>query len=519
MSISISHLSKQYGSQTVLHDVSLHLAPGEVAGFLGPNGAGKTTTMRILAGATPYDTGSVQVCGLEVKDHRLEANALIGYLPEQNPLYPDMYVREYLLFVADTYHLGKRRRQRVDELTDLVGLAPERGKKIGQLSKGYRQRVGLAQALMPDPRVLILDEPTTGLDPNQLEDIRALQRGEAELPDTLHCRLQTLSLERDDVASAMSTCQAIWEAGTTYDTLDGEAYLNRAAWTKAPVLDAPPRIYCPWRRYLARMLDAQLCVLMLFALGTLGFHWNIMDGGRLGSFILSFLGLGLMLLLEPLMLHCFGTTPGKAILGLRVERLDGGRLTYSEAQSRTGQALWRGMGWNLPVLNWIRLYRSYVAHGREGEMSWDRESDFHVEAKPGAWWRNGLYVAAWAAILALIFVFSVMAGFLPHYDQLTPAEYAENYNFLAEFYGDPRYHLDEAGQWDVPNPLAVSYTDIWAYNTPVVEFETDDGSVTALRAQWDFAGESWGARWPDDVMAAMTMAFAIGDLCPLAESH
>lgn len=176
MSISISHLSKQYGSQTVLHDVSLHLAPGEVAGFLGPNGAGKTTTMRILAGATPYDTGSVQVCGLEVKDHRLEANALIGYLPEQNPLYPDMYVREYLLFVADTYHLGKRRRQRVDELTDLVGLAPERGKKIGQLSKGYRQRVGLAQALMPDPRVLILDEPTTGLDPNQLEDIRALIR-------------------------------------------------------------------------------------------------------------------------------------------------------------------------------------------------------------------------------------------------------------------------------------------------------------------------------------------------------
>ena len=103
------------------------------------------------------------------------------------------------------------------------------------------------------------------------------------------------------------------------------------------------------------------------------------------------------------------------------------------------------------------------------------------------------------------------AGFPPHYDQLTPAEYAENYNFLAEFYGDPRYHLDEAGQWDVPNPLAVSYTDIWAYNTPVVEFETDDGSVTALRAQWDFAGESWGARWPDDVMAAMTMAFAAGE--------
>ena len=176
MSISISHLYKQYAAQPVLHDVSLRIAPGEVAGFLGPNGAGKTTTMRILAGAVPYDAGSVQVCGLEVKDNRLQANALVGYLPEQNPLYTDMYVREYLLFVADTYHLGKMRRQRVDELIDLVGLAPERGKKIGQLSKGYRQRVGLAQALMPDPRVLILDEPTTGLDPNQLEDIRALIR-------------------------------------------------------------------------------------------------------------------------------------------------------------------------------------------------------------------------------------------------------------------------------------------------------------------------------------------------------
>lgn len=144
-------------------------------GFLGPNGAGKTTTMKIIAGALAYETGSVKVCDMEVKDNLLKTKSLIGYLPEQNPLYVDMYVKEYLLFVADIYKI-KDKKKRVEELIDKVGLRPEFKKKIGQLSKGYRQRVGLAQALIPDPKVLILDEPTTGLDPNQLEDIRTLIR-------------------------------------------------------------------------------------------------------------------------------------------------------------------------------------------------------------------------------------------------------------------------------------------------------------------------------------------------------
>lgn len=176
MSIQITNLSKRYGEQLVLNNISLHIGTGEVVGFLGPNGAGKTTTMKIITGSVPYETGSVKVCDMEVKEHRLETNELTGYLPEQNPLYTDMYVKEYLMFVADTYRLGRKRRQRTDELIELVGLTREAGKKIGQLSKGYRQRVGLAQALMPDPKVLILDEPTTGLDPNQLEDIRTLIR-------------------------------------------------------------------------------------------------------------------------------------------------------------------------------------------------------------------------------------------------------------------------------------------------------------------------------------------------------
>jgi len=176
VSISISNLSKNYGTQTVLNNIGFEIGEGEVVGFLGPNGAGKTTTMKILAGSLSYNTGSVKVCGLEVKTNTLKTNALIGYLPEQNPLYPEMYVKEYLLFVAETHGIDKGKEKLVDELIDKVGLRPEFQKKIGQLSKGYRQRVGLAQALIPNPKVLILDEPTTGLDPNQLEEIRSLIR-------------------------------------------------------------------------------------------------------------------------------------------------------------------------------------------------------------------------------------------------------------------------------------------------------------------------------------------------------
>ena len=176
MSISISNLTKKYGQQTVLNNITFEIGEGEVVGFLGPNGAGKTTTMRILAGALSYDTGKVKICGVEVSEDPLTTKGFVGYLPEQNPLYPDMYVKEYLLFVAGTYGMGKEKHERVNEVIDQVGLRPEFHKKIGQLSKGYRQRVGLAQALIPNPKVLILDEPTTGLDPNQLEEIRNLIR-------------------------------------------------------------------------------------------------------------------------------------------------------------------------------------------------------------------------------------------------------------------------------------------------------------------------------------------------------
>ena len=176
MSISISNLTKKYGEQTVLDNITFEIGEGEVVGFLGPNGAGKTTTMRILAGALSYENGQVKICDVEVSENPMLTKSFVGYLPEQNPLYQDMYVKEYLLFIAEIYGLGKEKLNRVNELIDKVGLRSEFQKKIGQLSKGYRQRVGLAQALIPNPRVLILDEPTTGLDPNQLEEIRSLIR-------------------------------------------------------------------------------------------------------------------------------------------------------------------------------------------------------------------------------------------------------------------------------------------------------------------------------------------------------
>jgi ABC-2 type transport system ATP-binding protein len=175
MSIRVNNVSKFYGEQKALNQISFELGKGEIVGFLGPNGAGKTTTMKILTCFLTSDAGSSEVCGFDVQKHPMEVKRRIGYLPEHNPLYLDMYVREYLLFVAGIYSLSKPKR-RVEEIVEKTGLLPESRKRIGELSKGYRQRVGLAQALIHDPEVLILDEPTSGLDPNQINEIRELIR-------------------------------------------------------------------------------------------------------------------------------------------------------------------------------------------------------------------------------------------------------------------------------------------------------------------------------------------------------
>jgi ABC-2 type transport system ATP-binding protein len=174
MSITVENITKIYGSQKALDHISFSINEGEIVGLLGPNGAGKSTLMKIIRCFIPPTSGNVEVYGNNIFDNPLAIRQNIGYLPEHNPLYLEMYVREFLEFVAGIYNLGKQTKQRVEEIIELTGLTKEANKKIGQLSKGYRQRVGIAQALIHDPKVLILDEPTTGLDPNQLEEIRQL---------------------------------------------------------------------------------------------------------------------------------------------------------------------------------------------------------------------------------------------------------------------------------------------------------------------------------------------------------
>jgi len=173
MSIKVEHITKLYGEQKAVNDISFDVEAGEIVGFLGPNGAGKSTTMKILTCFIPQTGGKASVCGFDTEKQSMDVRKNIGYLPEHNPLYPEMYVKEYLEFAARLHNM-KSPQKRIEEMIAMTGLTVERKKKIGQLSKGYRQRVGLAQAMLHDPKVLIMDEPTSGLDPNQLAEIRSL---------------------------------------------------------------------------------------------------------------------------------------------------------------------------------------------------------------------------------------------------------------------------------------------------------------------------------------------------------
>lgn len=173
MSIKVTQLTKLYGAQKAVDSISFEINKGEIVAFLGPNGAGKSTTMKILTCFIPQSEGKAEVCGIDTMKDPMLVKSKIGYLPEQNPLYYDMYVKEFLMFLADLHKI-KNKKERVAQMIEAVGLTKEQNKRIGQLSKGYKQRVGLAQAMIHDPEVLILDEPTTGLDPNQIVEIRTL---------------------------------------------------------------------------------------------------------------------------------------------------------------------------------------------------------------------------------------------------------------------------------------------------------------------------------------------------------
>jgi len=173
MSLSVKNITKQYKKQIAVDDISFEIKSGEIVGFLGPNGAGKSTTMKIISCFIPPTKGTVTVCGFDVSNDDLKVKKKVGYLPESNPLYYDMYVKEFLNFIASLHKINNK-KERIKEMIEMVGLQNEQHKKIGTLSKGYKQRVGLAQAMIHNPEVLILDEPTSGLDPNQIIEIRDL---------------------------------------------------------------------------------------------------------------------------------------------------------------------------------------------------------------------------------------------------------------------------------------------------------------------------------------------------------
>jgi len=179
MSIEVSQLTKKYGQQIAVNQLSFSVSPGEIIGFLGPNGAGKSTTMKMITGFLKPDAGTAKICDLNVKEDPVSVKNKIGYLPENNPLYTDLFVREYLGFIAELHHL-KNKKEAVEQVIQKVGLTPEANKKIAELSKGYKQRVGLAAALIHNPQVLILDEPTSGLDPNQIQEIREVIKQEGK---------------------------------------------------------------------------------------------------------------------------------------------------------------------------------------------------------------------------------------------------------------------------------------------------------------------------------------------------
>lgn len=214
MSIQINQVSKFYGSQKALDAVSFEVKKGEILGFLGPNGAGKSTMMKIITTYIPPSEGNVSVCGFDTATHSMDVRRRVGYLPEHNPLYLDMYVREYLGFIAGLHGI-KHPQQRIKTMIEQTGLGIEQNKKIGALSKGYRQRVGLAQALIHDPEVLILDEPTSGLDPNQLADIRALIREVG--------REKTLMFSTHIMQEVEAVCDRVIIIDTGKIVLDGKA--------------------------------------------------------------------------------------------------------------------------------------------------------------------------------------------------------------------------------------------------------------------------------------------------------
>ena len=345
-----------------------------------------------------------------------------------------------------------------------------------------------------------------------LEEIRALQQGEQALPVTLEHRMAALEQEMADADAARETCRAIRAEGVGYESLDPEKYLNRQD-SPAPLFrDAPPPLLCPWRRLFARLFDLELYQLAWTALLSLVFHVNLADRNPALWWLDSVICLVLMVMVEPILLSRWGTTPGKAIFGLRVEKAEGGRLTYGEGNTRTMSIIWRGLGWNIPVYTLFRLIKCYDGYCKDKELPWDRAQDLVVEAKPKSGLRNVIFVGAAAAVLGLEVLLSLSGGFPPNRDGLTPAELAENYNFLAEYYGSPTYILEQDGTWTALETRGGAYIiHLPGLERQPLTWETDStGNLTSITAAWNWDGTGFG-EWPGLDMQLLTLAFAAGE--------
>ncbi|SCJ51156.1 Copper export regulator [uncultured Flavonifractor sp.] len=345
-----------------------------------------------------------------------------------------------------------------------------------------------------------------------LEEIRALQQGEQALPVTLEHRMAALEKEMADAGAARETCRAIREEGVGYESLDPEKYLNREVIPAPLFRDAPPPVLCPWRRLFARLFDLALYQLAWTALLALGLHINMAERNAALWWLDSAICLVIMIMVEPILLSCWGTTPGKAIFGLRVEKAEGGRLTYGEGNTRTMSIIWRGLGWNIPIYDLFRMIKCYDIYCKDKELPWDRAQDLVVEAKPKSGLRNVAFMGAAAAVLALSVVIALAGGFPPNRDGLTPAEFTENYNFLAEYYGKPTYILEEDGSWTAMETRNGAYiVHLPGLERQPLTWETDSaGNLTSVTVAWSWDG-SGIVEWPGLDMQLLTLAFAAGE--------
>ncbi len=341
-----------------------------------------------------------------------------------------------------------------------------------------------------------------------LEEVKALQEGREDLSAVLDRRAAALEGAAAQSARAGAVCRAMRQAGAAYDTLDARHWLGEMeaappAEIPVPGTDAVPRVRSPWRRYFARSLDLTLCNMLWGAILSL-MNVNILQQDTVLTLIIAYLAVGTMLLLEPLLLSRFGTTPGKWILGLSVTDAEGGHLTYGGAFSRTWTALWRGMGLDIPFYNLFRQWKSYRACRAGEALDWEYDSVLVLrDEKP---WRAAAYVAARAAALGLTLL-TVAAMQMPlHRGDISVAEFCENYNRLADYYGvENGHHLDEEGRWveDVTYPASYS-----GMSLPKYTFTEVDGVMTGMRFSYGKSGSTafWNGGYQEE-MALLVLSY------------